>query len=203
MGLTRRSVVVSLALAGIAAYARRDTALAPPSPRRVDVSSAAELATASRLADLCSGQNAVGVGLRGEYFSAENWLGPLALTRIDSVIDFDPTLDWPAGRSASPPRSVRWAGWVKAPIDGRYRFHFDAPGARISVAGQSLAEPGAASGVAVNLHAGRFYPISLELPRVAALQKRISLEWTAPHGVRFIVPQAMLHLPTDTVMAKA
>ena len=60
---------------------------------------------------------------------------------------------------------------------------------------QSLSGPDAARDV--ELAAGRFYPILVELGRIAAADERIRLEWTAPHGARFLVPRALLYLPTE------
>jgi hypothetical protein len=48
---------------------------------------------------------------------------------------------------------------------------------------QPLAGPDAAPDV--ELSAGRFYPILVEVDRIAAADARIRLEWTAPHGARF------------------
>jgi hypothetical protein len=47
--------------------------------------------------------------------------------------------------------------------------------------------------------AGRFYPIQIELARSAAVEQALRLEWTAPHGARYVVPKALLFAPTDSV----
>jgi hypothetical protein len=152
---------------------------------------ALEARQAAARADLCSSANAAGVGLRGEYFAAERCAGAPLVVRLDGAIDFDRSFNLPAPS----PRSVRWSGWVKPPLSGRYRFHASAADARIVVARQALAGPEAAAGV--ELSPGRFFPILVEIDRIVAADTRIRLEWTTPRGVRFLVPRALLYLPTD------
>lgn len=154
---------------------------------------------AARRADLCSGASAIGVGLRGEYFGAARFAGPTLLTRIDPVLDFDAGLEWPKDLAARRPASARWHGWVKAPIGGRYRFHLDAADTTLAVASLLQAEGGRAIGPGIDLAAGRYYPIAIDVAALPAPGGYLRLEWTAPHGARYIVPRALLHLPTDTV----
>lgn len=155
---------------------------------------AAELRWADQRGQICSGSNTSGVGLRGEYFANEQCQGPVLLARVDGPVDFDRSLDWPAERQRELPRSVRWSGWVKPPLSGSYRFHANASGARITVAKQVVSGEGAGSDAKVELAAGRYHPITLEVPRLG--DNPLRLEWTAPHGSRFIVPRALLYLPT-------
>ena len=86
-----------------------------------------ELLRAAERADLCSAKNAVGTGLRGEYFAKEGLQGPVQLVRVDEVIDFDRSISTAASPSAPSISSVRWSGWLKASISGAYSFHADAP----------------------------------------------------------------------------
>jgi hypothetical protein len=121
------------------------------------------------------------------------------LVRLDGGIDFDASLDWPGDRARHRPRSVRWSGWVKPAIAGRYRFHAGVADARILVSQQLLAGPAAEPQAGIDLDAGRFYPISVEVDRLAPAAERIRLDWTAPHGARFAVPRALLYLPMDGI----
>jgi len=175
-----------LALAGVG---RRD-ALA--TRRETPVAFAPDLEDAARRSALCTSKDAPGVGLLGEYFALDACRGDALLTRVDAVVDFDPRLEWPQDRAATPPRSAHWNGWVRAPLDGRYRFHFDADGADVQVARQAMLEPGSV----IELRAGRYYPIVATLDRVVDSGRRIRLEWTAPHGARYLIPRALLQLPT-------
>jgi hypothetical protein len=195
---TRRSFLAGSAALGLVLLVRHDDAkrtLASPRESLAD----AELQRAAQRAAMCSGANAAGVGLRGEYYAREHWRGSPALVRTDSAIDFDRSLDWPSSKSGDRPRSVRWTGWVKPPITGRYRFHADAPGARVVVSTLVLAGAGAQRDI--EMAAGRFYPITMEMSLNAnsSNTQRIQLEWTAPHGARFLVPRALLYLPTEAV----
>jgi len=190
---SRRAFFALAAAAGAAVVVRRDGVRGVVSP--TNGLAAAEARQAAERMAMCSAANAAGVGLRGEYFARERCAGAPLLVRLDGAIDFDTSFDMPAEGTQRRPRSARWSGWVKPPITGHYRFHAGTPDARIVVARQALTGPDAAADV--ELSAGRFYPIVVELDRIAAADERIRLEWTAPHGARFLVPRALLYLPTE------
>lgn len=160
----------------------------------------AELLRAAERADMCTAANAVGVGLRGEYFPLPDLKGPIALVRVDEVVDFDASI-WRQSELGATGRiaSIRWSGWIKAPISGVYRFHAETPGMKILVARTLVAGVGAAPGAAADMAAGRFYPIEVTVNRNDESAAQIRLEWTAPHGARYVVPKTLLQLPTDTV----
>lgn len=136
----------------------------------------------------CSAANVAGVGLRAEFFSAPGFQGAPIVTRVDGPLELLPA-DWPAGGV----RSARWRGWVRPPLPGRYAFHTNLPQARLVVARQEF---GAAAPAALDLAAGRFYPVVLELARLDGPPPALRLEWTAPHGLRYLVPRGLLYLPT-------
>jgi hypothetical protein len=185
--------------AATALLLRRDRAAEPSA--RGDQLAKVELEQAARKVELCSSANAAGVGLRGEYFADEGCRGTPLLVRLDGSIDFDASLDWPKAQHGPRPRSVRWSGWVKPALAGAYRFHAGVAEARISVSRQPLAGAGVEPQAEIELAAGRFYPITVELDRIAAAG-RIKLEWTAPHGARFAVPRALLYLPSEGVTTR-
>lgn len=144
-------------------------------------------------AQRCNPRNAAGMGLRGDYFEREGGQGAVLLSRVDATLEFDDTLDWPSQDSRVRPRSARWMGWVKAPLSGAYRFHAG-PAARIAVSGLPMAGPAAAAEASIQMEAGRFYPIVIDVDFTGRAGLR--LEWTPPHGMRYLVPQAALFLPT-------
>ena len=160
-----------------------------------------ELRRAAQRGELCGAGNAAGVGLRGEYFSGELMHGATLLVRLDGLVDFDASLDWPAGRGNERPHSARWMGWVKPPLSGSYRFHADAPNARVLVARQVLAGADAPPAAHIDMAAGRYYPITVELQRIGTGINRMRLEWTAPHGARFVVPRPLLYPPSEMTTA--
>ena len=169
-----------------------------PSPTSSQGVSDAERQYAAQRADLCGAGNAVGGGLRGEYFPAPDFAGPPSLSRVDKLIDFDASFDAASESQQPKPRSVRWTGWVKPPLTGRYRFHADAPGVSVSVARTLVAGPGADKDASVEMAIGRFYPITVEVRAVDPnFNGRWRLEWTAPHGMRYVVPTALLFLPNN------
>ena len=154
-------------------------------------------------AELCSGVNAQGVGLLGEYFAKESLDSPI-FTRMDGVVDFDAELN---GLEQKPrgaqPKSARWRGWVRPLTTGRYVFHASTPGMRVVIARDVVATWQPTAPVEVSMVTGRYYPISVELDKLPATSaQRVRLEWTAPQGARFLVPRALLYLPTETVQTK-
>lgn len=195
--MLRRSFIVAAIGIGAVLSLRRDVVELNPAAPSTD-RMAAELVRAADRAGICSAANAVGVGLRGEYFSEPSSRGQAVLVRVDDVVDFDASMEWPTSIAARPV-SVRWSGWIKAPLSGLYRFHADAPNMRMLVARNLVAGVGAAPDVKVDLAAGRFYPIEIIVSQLTDSDTRIRLEWTAPHGVRYVVPKALLHLPTETM----
>jgi hypothetical protein len=197
--IRRLAILATVGGVGIASF-QSDRSVSKPDGASSD-RMADELLSAAGRADMCTAVNAVGVGLKGEYFAEADLAGSTRLVRIDDVIDFDASVGNASGNEREPVRSVRWSGWLKAPISGSYRFHADAPGMRVSVARTVVAETGVASGEKIDLAAGRFYPVEVEVRELVASAPRIRLEWTAPHGARYVVPKALLHLPTDSVPA--
>lgn len=200
--LLRRGLMLA-ALGGVAVLVvRRDEvfALTRPVPPVTDTADrmAAELLQAAQRADMCTSANPAGVGLRGEYFDKAFLKGSPRLVRTDDTVDFDQSVKWPSGSAAKPMSSVRWTGWVRAPISGGYRFHADAPGMRVLVARQLVAGAGAPPEEKVELAAGRFYPVEVVIDQFTDSDRRIQLEWTAPHGARYVVPKALLQLPSET-----
>jgi hypothetical protein len=158
-----------------------------------------ELQVAKRQADVCSSRNAKGVGLRGEYFAETGFKGKPVLSRIDATVDFDLTVEWRSEQSSPVPRSVRWRGWVRPPMTGRYLFHAGNDDAIVIVSKQAVAGRGAPADSSIELAAGRYYPIVVEVHNIQTQRDgQIRLEWTAPHGMRFVVPRALLFLPSET-----
>ena len=203
MGASRSLRLLACSLVAIGVFAGavlllRNDVVGPRAPAPSAERMAEELLQANERAGLCSSANAVGVGLRGEYFSEASFRGRAALVRVDDVVDFDPSLAWPSG-VALRPASVRWSGWIKAPLSGRYLFHADAPNMRVTVARQVVAGVGTAEDNLVDLAAGRFYPIEITVSQLTDSGARIRLEWTAPHGARYVIPKALLHLPSETI----
>ena len=162
--------------------------------------SATERQYAEQRADLCGAGNATGIGLKGDYFTNLNASGSPASSRIDKLIDFDAAFDAPrtATEALVSPRSIRWTGWIKPPLNGRYRFHFDAPGVTVTVANQVVSGAGAKPNAEIEMAIGRFYPVLIEAKSIdTSYPGRWRLEWTAPHGLRYLVPTALLFIPSS------
>jgi hypothetical protein len=161
----------------------------------------AELQVAKQQSEVCSSRNAQGVGLRGEYFSKADFRGKLLLSRVDSTVDFSKDLEWPSGLATSRPQSVRWAGWIRPPLSGAYGFHTSISNARVIVGKDIVVDAGAAAVKNIELAAGRYYQVVIEAPNLEALNYDglIRFEWTAPHGMRYVVPRALMFQPTEQV----
>ena len=189
--MRRRSVLVAAAswLVGV------KTLAAETSVANTDPISAAELKRAAERGTLCSAANVTGTGLRGEYFARGLGQGAPLLVRVDTTIDFDRSLEWPADLAAERPRSARWTGWVRPPLSGRYRFHVDQPDTRVTVAREVVAGDAAKRDSGIELAAGRYYAIVVEATRLDAVAGRLQLAWTAPYGARYVVPRALLFVP--------
>ena len=160
-------------------------------PTRNDLN-AKEGARAQQSMQMCSSANGSGVGLLAEYFAADHCEGTPVLSRVEGPVEWDPTEPW----SDSRPASARWRGWVKPPLPGNYRFHAGHPDARIVVARQPFLTGDESSMEPISLEAGRFYPITLEVYALHASTAPIRLEWTAPHGMQFLIPRSLSYLPT-------
>ena len=195
----RRTLTVAAVGLGAMLLLRQDVVGLGLSARSGD-RMAAELLLAAERADTCSARNAVGVGLKGEYFAKAYFSGPATLVRVDDVVDLDPSIEWPTG-TAMRPGSIRWSGWIKPPLSGKYRFHAGAPNMQVLVGRNIVAGEGASPDGSVDLAAGRFYPIEVAVSRLIESDIRIKLEWTAPHGARYVIQRALLHLPTERVAA--
>lgn len=145
----------------------------------------------TRNIELCSPRNESGTGLLAEYFSEERCNGSPMLTRIDGPVEMDSMEVWPVTR----PNSVRWRGWVKPPISGDYFFHFENPLAVIHISHTKFLGREANGANLLNLIAGRYYPILIEINQLDESKYDNRLEWTAPHGMRFVISQRLLYPP--------
>ena len=155
-----------------------------------------DLGEAARLSALCRSRNAIGVGLKGEYFSAEALQGAPSVTRIDTAVAFGSSDELLQASGLQRIGSVRWSGWVKAHVGGRFRFDGGAPNVRVIVSNIVLSGLQASSGTGIELSEGRYYPIRVELDHVSPAQQPVSLEWTVPYGARYAIPRQLLFLPT-------
>lgn len=179
-----------LGAALLAACRPEATASAVPTP--------ASLEPSAQRSELCSAANVVGVGLKAEYFTDAGWRGEPMLSRTEGSIDFIGAADLPEALRATLPRSARWTGWVKAPTNGVYRFHVQPAQAKVTISRTDVQAASAAT-QGVDMAAGRFYPITVEVDGIDAAHLPVRLEWTAPHGARYVIPRALLNLPTETV----
>lgn len=203
--ISRRLLVVGAGSTLVAGWFFRG-AVHPGKPPGVDPSSPERLAAisalpqergeAARLASLCSAGNPTGVGLRGEYFSQHGATGTPGAVRTDPTIDFDSPEQFATLPGGARVESVRWTGWIKAHVSGNFKFDGGSPGVVVRVSDRVLsgAAPGALQ--AIELKAGRYFPIRIDLDRSQSADAPVRLRWTAPYGAKYLVPRQMLFLPT-------
>jgi outer membrane protein OmpA-like peptidoglycan-associated protein len=128
----------------------------------------------------------VGNGLQGAYYAGHNFEHYL-LTRRDATLDFDWHERRPVAGAGAEQFSVRWTGWLLAPITGRYVLHLSIDdGVRLWVNERLLLDDWRDQGlnyyqVAVDLHAGQAYPIRLDYYQASAAT-RVRLAWELPVG---------------------
>lgn len=199
----RRSTLVAGAVLLLGSKARgvlNEHITAPAQANRGDRTDAGE---ASRLAALCSSSNAIGVGLRGEYFAEANWVGRPSAIRTDATVEFESPHELSKASGLKGLESVRWTGWVKAHVTGRFKFDGGSPDVRVFISNIALSDARTGSAAAIQLSAGKYYPVRIELGQISTSRYPIRLQWTTPYGAHYVVPRQLLFLPTDSVKAVA
>lgn len=154
-----------------------------------------------------AGPGANGDGLSAEYFS-DTSLSNLALTRIDSSVDFDWGLSAPDAAVPVDGFSARWTGFVQAQYSESYSFHTSSDdGVRLWVNGELLVDSWVDRTLAedranIQLQAGQYYAITVEY--YDSIGNAITqLQWSSTSQVKQVIPQARLFssaltLPNDT-----
>ena len=140
---------------------------------------------------------ATGSGLYGEYFDNKD-LSNRKLARTDTTVNFDWGTGSPDPALGADTFSVRWSGWVPAPLSGSYGFHtLSDDGVRLWVNGQLVINNWTDHGATENsgsitLTAAQKYDIRLEYYENGGAAT-IKLFWTPPGQAKEIIPQARLY----------
>lgn len=135
-------------------------------------------------------------GLYGTYFDALGF-EQQAMTRVDPKIDFDWGGGSPGDAIWPDTFSVRWTGFVTAPVSGTYTFRTQSDdGVRLWVANQLLIDRWNDHGATwdagkVVLTAGQRYPVEMQFYENAG-GAVARLEWSAAGLGRSIVPDRYL-----------
>lgn len=133
----------------------------------------------------------VGNGIRGQYYDGQNF-EKLALTRTDKTINFDWSIGPDGNHFVSPGPgvpgeyfSVRWTGYVYAPVTGVYTFHMATDdGMRVWIGGRKVLDSWTDQRVTrytirKTLTAGRYYSLRVEYYQVR-WDSRAVLAWQLP-----------------------
>jgi hypothetical protein len=140
---------------------------------------------------------ATGTGLFGEYFDNKN-LSSRKLSRTDTTVNFEWGSGSPDALIGADTFSVRWSGWVHAPITGGYTFYTTSDdGVRLWVDNQLLINNWTDHGATENsgsitLTAGKKYDIKLEYYENGGAAT-IKLSWAPPGQAKQIIPQERLY----------
>ena len=138
-----------------------------------------------------------GTGLYGEYFGTKN-LTIRRRTRTDATVNFDWASGSPDPTIGDDTFSVRWTGWVHAPITGNYTFHTSSDdGVRLWVNNQLCINNWTDHAVTPNsgtisLTVGQKYDIKLEFYENTGAAV-IKLAWQYPGQTKQIIPQGRLY----------
>lgn len=132
-------------------------------------------------------------GLIGKYYNGQTFDTYVA-TRVDSVLQ----LDWGSG-SPMPGQigidnfSVRWTGYIKAPVSGTYRFYTRSDdGARVIIGGLVIIDYWGTccseySGT-IYMEAGKLYPFAYDFREGGGGAAVNYLDWSGPGLDRELVP---------------
>ena len=139
-----------------------------------------------------------GTGLRGDYYNGTNFNTRL-FRRTDPQIAFQWGTRSPGAGVNRDKFSVRWAGYLKPPVDGTFRFIVTVDnGARVWVDKHLVIDswgnrgPRTVAGT-VNLRANQPVPITVEYQEYSG-GAGITLSWSHPAFTEQRVPQSALYL---------
>ncbi len=139
-----------------------------------------------------------GTGLQGRYYANPALSGPPVLTRVEGV-DFDWGPDAPGAGLPADNFSARWAGRVRAPRSGTYRFQtLSDDGVRVWVDGALIIDnwtphaPTLDTSATLALVAGQRYDVTVEYQEFGG-GATIQLRWQTPNAPGFVaVPKRAL-----------
>ena len=130
-----------------------------------------------------------GTGLKGDYFTNTTLTGVVALSRVDTNVNFEWLYNAPAPAIPADRFSVRWTGQVEAPVTGSFTFSTQSDdGVRLWVDGKLVITRWSDHGstrdqsAPIALIAGRKYDIQLEYYENTG-SSVIKLRWAYPGQV--------------------
>jgi hypothetical protein len=145
-----------------------------------------------------TGPLGTGTGLWARYYQGRALDGLPVLTRLDPRIDFD-FAHKPDGRAPQNEFSVRWEGFVEAPVTGEYLFHtLSDDGVRLAVGGRPVIDNWTDHGttedrsVPIALTAGQRVFLRMEYYQGNA-DAVAQLLWTPPGQERQVIPTNRLY----------
>ncbi|MGG1554037.1 PA14 domain-containing protein [Paenibacillus ferrarius] len=149
----------------------------------------------SAITDAISGTSSGTSGLTGQYYDNQD-LTSLKMTRTDATVNFDWGTGSPNTLIGADSFSVRWTGYVKAPVTGTYTFYVASnDGNRLWINNTQLtnrwSDGNSEQSGTISLTAGQTYPITLEMYE-GVNSASCKLSWSYTGQAKQIVPAAQL-----------
>lgn len=149
-----------------------------------------------------AGSNLV-AGITGDYYNNQTLTGSVTATRLDGPINFDWGTGAPGPTAITVDNfSVRWNGYVHVAASGAHRFQTNSDdGVRLTVNGELLIDQWSDHSVtthtsaAINLEAGKSYPIKLEFYENGGFAVA-QLRWQTPGSASYVaIPMGINSAP--------
>ena len=144
-----------------------------------------------------------GGGLTAQYFNSTDLnTNTLALTRIDSALNFNWAYGSPSSSIASDHFSARWTGKVTAPTDGNYTFYTHSDdGIRVWIDGKPVIDDWTAHASkqdqgTIALSSGQ-HDLKVEYYEEGG-EASVSLEWAGPGFGQQVIPTSAFSPPSVT-----
>ena len=130
-----------------------------------------------------------GQGLLTSVYANQDWSGEPSWQRPGARVGFLHPGEVPGGIF-----SIKWDGWLEAPVDGEYALQFDAVGeAAVAIDGREALPLARAGSVLLDLTAGRH---ALEVRfRSSLASPELYLYWAPPGGLLEFIPNRYLSPP--------
>jgi len=125
-------------------------------------------------------------GLKAEYFNNDTFSGQAVLTRTDQQIDFKWWNQSPDNKVRVDTFSVRWTGFIKAPVNGKYAIGIEGfPNVRLLVNGEELISYSSEHHPQkqyeyLDFEKGKAYPITVEYIQLRTEYASAHLLWELP-----------------------
>ena len=145
-------------------------------------------------------------GIQGQYYANTTFTGTPTANRVDSTLNFADLTQpgvLPSGIPGTQYFSVRWSGFVKAPVTGAYTFSSESDdGIRVALDGKIIIDDfqihadSIDYSSSINLVAGKYYFITVDYYQATG-GAIAQLRWSYPGQALEIIPPSQWYLPNS------